>query len=106
MQTGNAAVRPFHFPRNTPVTVTVPPEWLETNPSTIYASINGLSGVVVCESTTMEGYYHVRIKQGPGGFPSDPLWLVPWALLQEEPCTCGGGAAAKALGLCGGRHAT
>lgn len=82
MQTGNPAIRPFHFTRNTHVTVEIPPDWLASNPSSIFIPINGLSGVVVAESSTMEGYYHVRMQQGAGGFPADPLYLIPWALLQ------------------------
>lgn len=104
MQTGNPDIRPFHFARNTRVTVELPPGWAEANPSSIFNPINGLAGTVVAESSTMEGYYHVRIKQGPGGFPADPLYLLPWAFLQLAPCECGGGAAARALGLCRGPH--
>lgn len=82
MQSGNPAIRPFHFARGTVVRVCLPPDWAQTNPSSIYIPIDGLLGTVAAESTTMEGYYHVRIQQGPGGFPADPLYLLPWSVLQ------------------------
>lgn len=94
--------RPFHFRRGHRVRVVLPQDW--NSPGSIFNPVNGFTGAVQCESSTMEGYYFVRLDQVPGGFPADPLYLIPWAFLQEEPCPCGGGAAAAALGLCRGHH--
>lgn len=73
METGNASVRPFHFKRGQRVACSV-----HQTPWSIFSQLDGLSGHVEGESTTLPGYYHVRFITDIAG---SSLWLIPWHYL-------------------------
>lgn len=72
-------IRPFHFTYGQALTVQVP----EGHDSHLLSPLHGMRGVCEGESTTMPGYYHVRITESLAhlGYTGRPLFLVPWAFL-------------------------
>ncbi len=79
MSKEKAGIRPFHFVNGELVKI----EPADVSPWSIFATLKGLLGKVEAESTTMPGYYHVRLVHGLPGVSNvetsaGALHLIPW----------------------------